>query len=59
MLIFRRYIWYMIWLDILYKFYDKVNISNAEFNQFVRIHYLQQFYIIIFNNTAGVILVIQ
>jgi hypothetical protein len=48
----------MLWLDILYKFYDKVNISSAAFNQFVRIHYLQQFYLIIFNNTIDVTLVI-
>jgi hypothetical protein len=47
-----------MWLDILHKFYDKVNISSAVFNQFVRIHYLQQFYLIIFNNTADVILII-
>jgi hypothetical protein len=48
----------MMWLDILYKFYDKVNISCAVFNYFVRIHYSQQFYLTIFNNTADVILVI-
>jgi hypothetical protein len=47
-----------MWLHILYKFYDKVNISFAAFNQFARIHYLQQFYLIIFNNTENVILVI-